>query len=104
MQKDKDSNKEQPGETSGQTGKMTQKQSNLQPQSKSISWQSQGMEVEYTEPNDKSSNERADTSQEPQIIEEDPKPLDIGELDILGLEQACKRGNFEKYQIGKWIT
>lgn len=54
------------------------------------------MDVEYPGSNEKSVKERADTSQEPQNMEEDPEPLDIGELDILGLEKACKTGSFEK--------
>jgi len=33
-------------------------------------------------------------------MEEDPKNIDIGELDILGLELACKTGNFDK--ISDW--
>lgn len=34
--------------------------------------------------------------QEPQFMDEDTKAIDIGELDILGLELACKTGNFDK--------
>jgi len=29
-------------------------------------------------------------------MEEDTESIDIGELDILDLEQACKTGNFDK--------
>lgn len=29
-------------------------------------------------------------------MEEEPENIDIGELDILGLEQACKTNNFDK--------
>jgi len=54
------------------------------------------MEVEYIVPHEKVSNERMETSQEPQSMEEDLEHIDIGELDILSLEQACKTGNFEK--------
>jgi len=93
---DKETHQEQPGETSRQEGKKTQKQVNLIYPAKTLPGHSQGMEVEYPLSNEKSSHEREDSSQAPQNMEEDPEPLDIGELDILGLEQACKTGKFEK--------
>lgn len=54
------------------------------------------MEVDNPEPSSKTLKGREEPSQEPQIMEEDPENIDIGELDILGLEQACKTGNFDK--------
>ena len=54
------------------------------------------MEIEYSQRNKKDSQEKEGSSQAPQNMEEDTEPLDIGELDILNLELACKTGNFEK--------
>ena len=100
LEKDKQNNiettKEPLGETLEQSREIPQKHSSMQPQTNSTSAQSQGMEVEYTEHHGKVSSERMETSQEPQNMEEDLEHIDIGELDILSLEQACKTGNFEK--------
>jgi len=54
------------------------------------------MEVDNPEPSTKEVKERAVDFQEPQLMEEDFENIDIGELEILGLEQACETRNFDK--------
>jgi len=99
-QQHKEYSKEQLGESSLQPGNTALKKSVLHSNSKSQSWFSQGMEVGNVELASKSSREGEENYQGPQIMEEDLESLDIGDLDILGLEQACKTGNFEK--IPEW--
>lgn len=95
-QQHKEYSKELIGETSLQPRDTALKKSILHSNSKSQSWYTQGMEVDNVELATKSSKEGKENYQEPQIMEEDLESLDIGYLDILGLEQACKTGNFEK--------
>jgi len=71
-------------------------QNSLKQPAKSKLVPSQEMEVEYAQTSEQPMQEQENPSQTPQNMEEDPEHLDIGELDILGLEQACKTGNFEK--------
>lgn len=54
------------------------------------------MEIDNTDPGLEKEIEGEGSYQEPQNMEEDTESIDIGELDILGLELACKIGNFEK--------
>lgn len=54
------------------------------------------MDIDGTDPNTENEKESDGYHQEPQIMEEDTESIYIGELDILGLEQACKTGNFDK--------
>lgn len=65
-------------------------------QTKLPAWTFQGMEVDNPAPSSKAVEETAEDNQEPQLMEEDPENIDIGELDILGLEQACKSRKFDK--------
>jgi len=59
----------------------------------SKSWSLLDMDIDGTNP---STEKEKEEDHEPQIMEEDTESIDIGELDILGLEQACKTGNFDK--------
>jgi len=62
----------------------------------SNTWSFPEMDIDGTNPNREDEKESDGSYQEPQIMEEDMESIDIGELDILGLEQACKTGNFDK--------
>jgi len=57
---------------------------------------SQEMEMDNPESSSKTLKETEEVFTEIQVMEEDPENIDIGELDILSLEQACKTGNFDK--------
>jgi len=57
---------------------------------------SQEMEMDNPESSSKKLKETEEVFTETQVMEEDPENIDIGELDILSLEQACKTGNFDK--------
>lgn len=54
------------------------------------------MEVDNPELSTKAMGETAKEYQEPQPMEEESENIDIGELDILGLEKACKTRNFDQ--------
>lgn len=54
------------------------------------------MEVDNTAPSPRTAAETTEDLQESQYMEEDPENINIGKLDILGLEQACKTRNFDK--------
>jgi len=54
------------------------------------------MEIDNNGTRQEKGKETEESTQEPQIMEEDGETIDIGELDILGLEQACKSGKFDK--------
>ena len=94
--KDKGEHQEHIAETSRQTGKKSHKSASLNNPAKTMQGQPHEMEIEYSQRNKKDSQEKEGSSQAPQNMEEDTEPLDIGELDILNLELACKTGNFEK--------
>lgn len=64
--------------------------------SDSHAWVSHEMELDNPESSSRMLKETEDAFPETQIMEEDSETIDIGELDILGLEQACKTGNFYK--------
>ena len=87
---------EQTGEASGQKGQTIQKQTISQHPDALQPILNQEMDFEYTKSNEKASQEQENQPQVSQNMEEDSENLDIGYLDILGLEQACKTGNFEK--------
>jgi len=42
------------------------------------------------------SNDLVARSSEPKHMEEEPKSIDIGDLDIFSLKQACRRKEFDK--------
>lgn len=65
-------------------------------QSDSQACVSQEMEMDNPESSSTMLKETKDALPETQIMKEDFETIDIGELDILGLEQACKTGNFDK--------
>jgi len=52
--------------------------------------------MDTPESSTKKSKETEEVFPEPQLMEEDPENIDIGELDILSLELACKTDNFDK--------
>lgn len=54
------------------------------------------MQLDDTTPNPSTTAGTTEELQESQLMEEDSESIDIGELDILGLEQACKSKSFDK--------
>jgi len=66
------------------------------PQIKNLAWGFLEMEVDIPAPSSKTVEVTSKDYQEPELMEEDPENINIGELDILGLEKACKTGNFDK--------
>lgn len=96
QEKDEAVQQQQPGETSMQGGKKIIHQEHLKEPNKNMSKQSEKMDMEYSQPSGKALTETEDFLQSPQVMDEDLEPLDFGELDILGLEQACRTRNFEK--------
>lgn len=59
-------------------------------------WKSQGMEVDNVRQETTVSIETAEEISEARHMEEEPKGIDIGDLDVLGLEQACKKKEYDK--------
>lgn len=59
-------------------------------------WNNRAMDIDNTTQSKEKGKEAEGSFQEPHFMDEDSEPIDIGELDILGLEQACKSGNFDK--------
>lgn len=53
------------------------------------------MDVDKSNSNTRSEEEEYEEFNDTQIMEEETKAIDIGELDIPGLEQACTTNNFE---------
>lgn len=96
QEKDEANHPKQQGKTSTQAGQKTTSQENMIMQRKNMSKQPEKMDMEFPQPSETPIVETEDLHQSPQIMEEDQEPLDIGELDILGLEQACRTKNFEK--------
>jgi len=74
--------------------KAEQEGNNIKTASKT--WSLPEMDIDSTDPSTGKEKEGEGSYQEPQIMEEDTESIDISELDILGLEQACKTGNFDK--------
>lgn len=83
---DKENSKEQSDGISQQPGENFLNKSTHHSQTKTQFWSFQGMEVDNPEPSTKAVQVREEDYQEPQIMDEDLENLDIGELDILGLE------------------
>jgi len=54
------------------------------------------MEVDNEKTALKDTNENIEEINETQNMEEEPESIDIGDLDILGLEQACKTKSYDK--------
>ena len=74
------------------------------PKTKLLTWHPVIMDIDDPKANPKATNEENPGSSQPNFMEEDSEGLDLGELDILGLEDACRRKDFEKinpHQIGK---
>jgi len=59
-------------------------------------WNTQGMEVDNLQFDSRISEELTEELNEYQHMEEEPKRIDIGELEILGLEHACRTKFFNK--------
>lgn len=59
-------------------------------------WTNPDMDIDNPSYGKDKGKEAEGSTQEAQFMEDDSEPIDIGELDILGLEQACKTGNFDK--------
>ena len=96
VQKVKESIQERSEGTSQQPWDTHLNKLTTQSHTKSQAWVSQEMEVDNLETSNKTLKDSMEALLEHQIMEEDPENIDIGELDILGLEQACKTGNFDK--------
>ena len=58
-------------------------------------WNPQGMDVDNAQCTSKHATETTEERSEFQHMEEEPESIDIGDLDILGLEQACKTNNYD---------
>lgn len=58
-------------------------------------WTTQGMDMDNLDPNTRLTEEPYEESNDTQIMEEETTTIDIGELDIPGLEQTCNTNNFE---------
>jgi len=54
------------------------------------------MDVDNEQTAFKDAKENTEERNETQNMEEEPESIDIGDLDILGLEQACKTKNYDK--------
>jgi len=59
-------------------------------------WCSQGMEVDNSQLDLSRATETTEDISDTHHMEEEPESIDIGDLDILGLEQACKTKNYDK--------
>ena len=94
--KEKETSKEKLEETSPMPRGSQISKSIPYSQIKNPAWGFLEMEVDNPAPSSKTVEVTSKDYQEPQLMEEDPENIDIGELDILGLEQACKTGNFDK--------
>lgn len=62
----------------------------------SETWNNPAMDIDNPAQSKNKGKEAEGSIQETHFMEDDSEPIDIGELDILGLEQACKSGNFDK--------
>ncbi len=87
---------QQQGETSNQGGRQITSPDRWAASSKSISKKIEKMDMDLTKQSGKALTETEDFLQPPQIMDEDQEPLDIGELDIPGLEEACHTKIFER--------
>lgn len=59
-------------------------------------WNNQGMKVDNTHYESRTLTESTKGLEESQQMEEEQANIDIGELDLLELEMACKTNNYEK--------
>lgn len=63
---------------------------------KYLNWNSQGMDVDNVHQETTTIMNIVVEWGEAQHMEEEPESFDIGDLDILGLEQACKKKEYDK--------
>lgn len=59
-------------------------------------WYLQGLEVDNSQPDLSRATETTEDISDTHHMEEEPESIDIGDLDILDLEQACKTKNYDK--------
>jgi len=59
-------------------------------------WNTQGMDVDNMQPTNTAITDTTKERSEAQHMEEEPESIDIGDLDILGLEQTCKTKEYDK--------
>jgi len=59
-------------------------------------WKSHGMEVDILQQETTFTTETIEERSEAQHMEEEPESIDIGDLDIFVLEQACRKKEFDK--------
>jgi len=59
-------------------------------------WTNPDMEIDNPFHIKNKGKEAESHTQEVQLMDDDSESIDVGELDLLGLEQACKSGNFDK--------
>jgi len=59
-------------------------------------WNTQGMDVDNMQPANTAITDTTKERSEAQHMEEEPESIDIGDLDILGLEQTCKTKEYDK--------
>ena len=74
------------------------------PETKLLTWHPVIMDIDDPKANPKATNEENPGSSQLKFMEEDLEGLDLGELNILGLEDACRRKDFDKinpHQIDK---
>lgn len=63
---------------------------------KEFVWRSNGMEIDIFLQEPIHSNDFVAESSEPKHMDEEPKSIDIGDLDIFSLEQAFRKKVFDK--------
>lgn len=81
-------------DTQGKEASTTDKQ-------KEIVWNTQVMQMEIPHSNSSLEEEPIEESNYPQFMEEETEAIDIGELDIPGLEKACTTNNFDNIPAGQ---
>ena len=66
-----------------------------------ILWQLNGMDIDNFLWDPLHANDSMPENIQPINMEEEPKSIDIGDLDIFGLEQACKKKEYYKINMSK---
>lgn len=64
-------------------------------------WISQSMEMDSEENALKDAIGSAEERNETKNMEEEPESIDLGDLDIIGLEQVCKTKSYDKIPEGQ---